>query len=110
MKTKFNLFRSKYFLLFLTVLGSLILLTQTVQACSVPVFRYALERWKPDAYKGIYLYRGEISKQDQDLLDHLKGASGTDAPLNLIIKPVNIETFSKEKLNLAFKQLIQFFF
>ena len=98
MKTKLKIFSFKYLLLFLTVICSLTILTQYAQACSVPVFRYALERWKPDAYKGIYIYRGEISKQDQALLDQLKDAASTDAPLNLIIKPVNADTFSEEKL------------
>jgi len=69
----------------------------------VPVFRYALERWKPDAYKGIYIYRGEISEQDQALLDQLNNASRAEAALNLIIKPVNADTFSKDKLTEFFK-------
>ena len=99
MKKTTKFFYCKYFLLLLTVLPVLLLLNQTASACSVPVFRYALERWKPDAYKGIFIYRGEISKQDQALLDHLKEAASTDSPLNLIIKPVNVDTFSKEKLD-----------
>lgn len=98
MKTKFKILRFKYLLLLLAVLCSSTILTQYAHACSVPVFRYALERWKPDAYKGIYIYRGKISKQDQALLDKLNNASRAEAALNLIIKPVNADTFSKEKL------------
>ena len=82
----------------LAILCSLSIFTQYTLACSVPVFRYALERWMPSAYKGIYIYSGEISEQDQALLEELANASNTDAPLNLIIKPVNADTFSKEKL------------
>lgn len=99
MKIKTSLFRFKYIILILAVLCSLSIFIQYAYACSVPVFRYALERWKPDAYKGIYIYRGEISEQDKALLARLTDAAGADAPLNLIIKPVNIDTFSKEKLN-----------
>ena len=33
-------------------------------ACSVPVFRYGLERWAPDGYLVILLHRGELSEAD----------------------------------------------
>ena len=29
-----------------------------VHACTVPVFRYALERWQPDAYEATLFSRG----------------------------------------------------
>jgi hypothetical protein len=70
-----------------------------VHSCSAPVFRYALERWKPDAYKGIYIYRDEISEKDRALLDQLKQvASNPDYPLNLLLREVDVNTFSEEKL------------
>ena len=97
LKNKFFSLNSLFFIP--VILLTLFIPLQYSHACSVPVFRYALERWKPDAYKGIYIYRGEITKQDQALLDSLKDAASTDAPLNLIIKPVNVDTFSKDKLN-----------
>ena len=107
MKTKFNLLSFKYFLLSLTVLCTLTVIAPYSQACSVPVFRYALERWKPDPYKGIFIYRGEISKEDQALLDQLRNASAnSDSPLNLIVKPVNADTFSKERLEGFFQGAI----
>ncbi|TWT46332.1 hypothetical protein KOR42_43710 [Thalassoglobus neptunius] len=34
-----------------------------VDACSVPVFRYALEQWEPDAYRLVVIYENEISPQ-----------------------------------------------
>ena len=88
-----------YFLLILVGFCAIQPLVAEVHACSVPVFRYALERWKPDPYKGIYIYRGEISKEDKLLLQQLKEASANDgAPLNLIFREVDVEKFSKEKL------------
>jgi hypothetical protein len=39
--------------LLLAALG--ICMIQFAISCSVPVFRYALGRWKPDAYKAIYI-------------------------------------------------------
>ena len=33
-------------------------------ACNIPVFRYALERWKPDVAEIVVFTRGELSKED----------------------------------------------
>ena len=70
-----------------------------VQSCSVPVFRYALERWRPDPYKGIYIYRDRIAEKDKALLEKLKTASqNAESPLNLIIREVDVNSFPDEKL------------
>jgi len=70
-----------------------------VRSCSVPVFRYAIERWKPDPYKGIFIYKDKISEKDRALLEQLKRFStNPDYPLNLIIREVDVNTFPKEKL------------
>ena len=63
------------------------------------MFRYALERWRPDPYKGIYIYRNEISEKDRALLKQLKDASSNaESPLNLIIREVDADSFPEEKL------------
>jgi hypothetical protein len=91
--------RIKFYLFLAITFCAFLVIAQEAQSCSVPVFRYALERWKPDAYKGIYIYRGEISEEDKLLLQQLKEASANDgAPLNLIFREVDVEKFSKEKL------------
>jgi hypothetical protein len=91
--------RFKCFLLVLAGFCLIQTLVGYVQSCSVPVFRYALERWRPDPYKGIYIYRNEIGEQDQALLKQLKDASSNaESPLNLIIREVNADSFPKEKL------------
>jgi hypothetical protein len=91
--------RLKYFLLILLGLSTVQLSIREVHSCSVPVFRYAIERWKPDPYKAIYIYRDEISKKDQALLEQLKqAASNPDYPLNLLIREVDVAAFPKEKL------------
>lgn len=90
----------KYSALLTIIICTVLLIIQDVWSCSVPVFRYALERWRPDPYKGIYIYRNEISQKDQDLLRQLKEASyNAEAPLNLIIREVDVDSFPKEKLN-----------
>ncbi len=38
--------------------------TVASEACNVPVFRYALERWQPDAYRLVVLHRGPLAPPD----------------------------------------------
>jgi len=45
----------------LILMGLLALLPAHVQACSTPVFRYALERWPADFYDGVLVHRGPIA-------------------------------------------------
>lgn len=40
-------------------------------ACNVPVFRYALERWQNDIYHCMVFHRGDLSKDDQQRVDDL---------------------------------------
>ncbi len=37
-------------------------------ACNVPVFRFALERWRPDGYRAVLLHRGELTDADREQL------------------------------------------
>ena len=91
--------RFKYLLLILAGLCAIQPSIREVRSCSVPVFRYAIERWRPDPYKGIFIYRGSISEQDRALLEQLKQfSSNPDYPLNLLLREVDADTFSKEKL------------
>ncbi len=38
-----------------------------VSACSVPVFRYALERWRPDPYGVIVFHYGPLTQEEQTI-------------------------------------------
>ena len=40
-------------------------------ACSVPVFRYALERWPPDTYRYVIFHNGPLTPEQQTLVDQL---------------------------------------
>ncbi|MCH8194011.1 MAG: hypothetical protein IIA65_08330, partial [Planctomycetes bacterium] len=42
-------------------------------ACSVPVFRYALERWPVDSYRLVIFHQGTLSDTQQDLQRYLEG-------------------------------------
>ena len=41
------------------------------QACSVPVFRYALERWPADYYQVVVYHRGELTAEQKEIVDLL---------------------------------------
>ncbi|MCA9015425.1 MAG: hypothetical protein KDA77_08860 [Planctomycetaceae bacterium] len=75
----------------LAVLG--VLLTSTViWACSVPVFRYALERWPADKYSAVVFYRGELSAEQQKLVAQFdkEGAIGQKSA-NVELRLVNLD-------------------
>jgi hypothetical protein len=64
--------------------------SQTAHACSVPVFRYALERWQPDRYVAVLFHDGELTKQQEALLDRLSGSKETPGgPANVEIVAVD---------------------
>lgn len=46
-------------------------------ACSVPVFRYALERWDRDEYRLLIATSGELSAEDQTRVEQLQRKSYT---------------------------------
>ena len=48
---------------------------QTVDACNIPVFRYALENWQPDNYITVILHNGDLTAEQQSLLEQLKSKS-----------------------------------
>jgi hypothetical protein len=37
-------------------------------ACNVPVFRFALERWRPDPYRVVLLHEGELTAEQREIL------------------------------------------
>ncbi len=61
-------------------------------ACSIPVFRYALENWHPDPYTAFVLHKGELTAEQQKLVealesDHLEGNTAA----NLILMSVDLD-------------------
>ena len=55
----------------LLIAGCVALSATPSWACSVPVYRYALERWWPDPYEVIVFHRGELTEQQQAILKDL---------------------------------------
>jgi len=85
---------------FLCSLILLVILPVVGLACSVPVFRYAIEHWNPDGYVVRVYYQEALTDQQQKLIKELQGNESTDTKpnLNLVLVDVNqpIEGESKE--------------
>jgi hypothetical protein len=52
--------------------------------CNIPVFRYALERWKPSVYELVVFHRGPLSDADRKVVDALR-----DLPVNVELDRVD---------------------
>lgn len=64
---------------------------QPVVACSVPVFRYALENWEPDRLTVAVIHDGEMSDPTKQLVDRLELASTeADELVNLRVHPIDV--------------------
>jgi hypothetical protein len=65
----------------------------TVWACSVPVFRYALERWPADPYQAIVFHQGALDQETLDLLlPYMPDGPSLEEPppVNLRVQTVNL--------------------
>ncbi len=58
-----------------SALAVVVVFSAAAAACSVPTFRYALERWDADFYGALVFHRGELSKADQAVVKLLEEAS-----------------------------------
>jgi len=56
----------------------LALMVWPVAACSVPVFRYALERWPADMYRLVVFHRATLTDKQQADVDGLEACGGGD--------------------------------
>jgi len=69
--------------------------TPPVFGCAVPVFRYALERWAPDAYEAVLIHRGPLA-DDDPAASLLKGEDAEF--LNLRISTMDLETSAENEV------------
>ncbi len=68
-------------------------------ACSIPVFRYAMERWPADYYEAVLIHRGQLTEDEKQLLNELRQEdSEAEALLNLHILEVDITATTDEKV------------
>jgi hypothetical protein len=55
------------------------------RGCTIPVFRYALERWAPSPYEVVVFAKGELGDADRAILEDL-----TKRPVNVEIRTVDV--------------------
>ena len=78
------------------ILPILLFAVVTAEACQVPVFRYALERWRPDPYQLVIVHEGNLTSGQKSKLVHLEESLvGSNGPIvNLRIETIDL---TKEK-------------
>ena len=77
----------------------MILSCSSIWACSIPVFRYALERWSADDYEVIVFYQDNLSIEEQTMVDKLrKASSNSNSRVNIIVKTVNLSESPDEAI------------
>lgn len=59
-------------------------------ACSVPVFRYALEHWEADPYQAVVFHRGPLTPGQQTQVQALKPPAGAVETANLGVTTVDV--------------------
>lgn len=78
----------------LHAIGAIIVLLLLIgfgRACNIPVFRYALEKWKPDAYEVLVFHRGALPKDDAALKELKRHGIGEDVASNIDLTLVNLD-------------------
>lgn len=81
------------------------LVTALSQACNVPVFRYALERWSPHAYEVLIFHDGPLNEADQKLVKNLRDYADRSegCPTNINLESVDLSKVVVPKLQKIFK-------
>ena len=73
-----------------SLLLSAIFTAVPLHACSVPVFRYALEHWQPDAFQAVVFHRGSLSESQRAWVRDL-GADGLAGRLHANLSPRTVD-------------------
>ncbi|MFH1881483.1 MAG: hypothetical protein ABIL62_02070 [Planctomycetota bacterium] len=91
----------------ITLMVFFVLVPVSAFACSIPVFRYAMERWPADYYEAVLIHRGPLTEDEKQLLNELRQSrkgrlaaedSEVEALLNLRIVEIDITTTTDEKV------------
>jgi hypothetical protein len=73
-------------------------LCAAVHACNVPVFRFALERWRADAYRVTLVHRGPLSDAQKEIIRRLEEHQDHGIS-NLMIQSVDTDEIAKATEN-----------
>jgi len=82
---------------FLILLFAMALAAGAVLACSVPVFRYALERWEPGLYVLMVFHRGPMAPADKEPVELItKGSLDGGGNANVWVRTVDVSADMEE--------------
>jgi hypothetical protein len=79
----------------------LVLAGVIAEACNVPVFRFALERWRSDAYRVTVVHQGPLSDDEKKLLAQLEEQQDK-ALTNITVRAIDVNDLEE-----ADKQLVE---
>jgi hypothetical protein len=102
----------KTFFYVLLLLAFFLLENIPIFACNVPVFRYALERWRADPYRLMIYHKGPLGPNKVNLLTELNQRSfAGDSTLNCIIQLTDLNKadknpFQDQEKNLEFPLMV----
>jgi hypothetical protein len=65
-------------------------LLAVAEACNVPVFRFALERWRSDPYEVVVFHRGPLSDADREVLRPLEEKQDQFSA-NIVVRTVDVD-------------------
>ncbi|MEO2025058.1 MAG: hypothetical protein ABGZ23_04160 [Fuerstiella sp.] len=83
-----------------------VLLSAAANACVVPVFRYALERWRPDVCDAIVFHDGPLTKAQQAFVQQLQTASFKhNGPTNIEVYQQNIADNMDDAVSVLWENL-----
>lgn len=86
--------------------GLLLLSMQPLQACSIPVFRYALERWQADLFEVAVFFEGSLSAADMQRLNQVEDwAALNGGNVNLEVVRCNLKEKVPDDLLAVWKSL-----
>src|SRR4029079_17473948 len=75
-------------------LGVTLSLAAMACACNVPVFRFALERWRPYVYRVTLLHRGPLSEAQREIARPLQEAQEKGLA-NFVLQVVDVNELEK---------------
>ncbi|HOZ46825.1 MAG TPA: hypothetical protein PLO37_02735 [Candidatus Hydrogenedentes bacterium] len=75
-----------------TILAGVVAFSFSAWPCSIPVFRWALERWEPDNYRLAVFYRGAIEPAQGEILEAIEArAADAEHPVNLQVIRIDLD-------------------
>lgn len=85
-----------------SLLAVLLTVTSVAAACNIPVFRYALERWKSDSYKVVVFHDSPLNDKQKSFIKKLNQSatdSGGNANIEIVQHSVGADSGSDAKLS-----------